>query len=96
MEQCSQCHGVGACPKCWGRSAINELKSDVVKLAKENQVLLELMEFARARCHGYAAALQVSKDTGQNIDLEVIKAGLQEINKKFSKVISKEIEVESK
>ena len=25
---CDYCAGVGACPKCWGRAAIEELKRD--------------------------------------------------------------------
>ena len=27
--ECSYCHGVGACPQCWGRAAIEELKAQV-------------------------------------------------------------------
>lgn len=27
-ENCTYCHGIGACPKCWGRAAITRMESE--------------------------------------------------------------------
>ena len=32
---CSYCHNIGACPKCWGRAAIEELYVQIHKLQAE-------------------------------------------------------------
>lgn len=31
--ECSYCHGVGACPRCWGRAAIERLTREDARLA---------------------------------------------------------------
>ena len=39
-ERCDYCHGVGACPKCWGRTAIEELKNERAELLDALNVAL--------------------------------------------------------
>lgn len=29
LTKCDYCHGIGACPRCWGRAGIEELKADL-------------------------------------------------------------------
>lgn len=37
---CDYCHGVGACPRCWGRSAIEELTAERAALVDALRDLL--------------------------------------------------------
>ena len=32
MNTCDYCHAIGACPKCWGRAGIEELKAANARL----------------------------------------------------------------
>jgi hypothetical protein len=38
-EKCDYCMGVGACPKCWGRAAIEELKTKLSKAERALRVI---------------------------------------------------------
>jgi hypothetical protein len=35
-DSCDYCHGIGACPRCWGRAAITKLEH---RLAKAEELL---------------------------------------------------------
>jgi len=41
METCDYCYAIGACPRCWGRAGIEELK------AKNERLLATIADVAR-------------------------------------------------
>lgn len=48
MTTCDYCNAVGACPKCWGRAAINELKMESQgKYLEYSRLMRELL----GHCH---------------------------------------------
>ena len=41
---CDYCCAIGACPRCWGRAAIDELKHERDRLLAEKKELVEALE----------------------------------------------------
>ena len=44
MNTCDYCHAIGACPKCWGRAGIDELKAENARLREAIERLLPAAE----------------------------------------------------
>lgn len=42
-ESC-HCHGIGPCPHCWGRTAIDELERDLAAVTRERDALRRTLE----------------------------------------------------
>ena len=52
-SRCGYCHGVGACPRCWGRAGITKLEA---ALAEKGAALRELFALWNDRPRGFVAA----------------------------------------
>jgi hypothetical protein len=68
-EACTYCHGVGACPTCWGRTAIEELKAKNQKLAERRLVLDKLLREAVNLLGGFPGGLNEALCESAGINL---------------------------
>jgi hypothetical protein len=49
-EVCDYCKGIGACPRCWGRSAIAEKAVELARLRSQVDTLREALERLIREC----------------------------------------------
>lgn len=64
-EKCYYCHGVGACPRCWGRAAITALESERERLAA---ALLKCKNLTRYQETSPLTVRQVGEMVGRIVD----------------------------
>jgi hypothetical protein len=77
-EACTYCHGVGACPKCWGRCAIESAKADherVQAQAKQQSDVLDALreDYERVQLESVerAAALENAERDHERVQARV-------------------------
>lgn len=66
---CDYCQGIGACPKCWGRAAIEELKAEIAELK-------EGVRLKKYRLHWKGTKGETQEITGTDIANAFNRAGI--------------------